>query len=269
MKNISILGIGWLGLPLAKNLLQMGYRVKGSTTSAEKLSKLSAGGIAGFQLAVEPEGISGDIKGFLEETEVLIIDIPPGMRRDPKKRFSEGIGKLASEIEIAGVKKVIFVSSISVYQETESFPIYTEATAPNATTAAGTELGAAEEILLKNSFFKTTILRFGGLFGGDRQPVKYLAGRSGLGDPLGPVNLIGQQDCIGIILKILEKDIFGTVYNAVYPLNPPREQYYQQKATAMGLEKPVFDHSKPSKGKVISASKLMRELEYEFVSGIN
>ena len=32
-KQISILGCGWLGLPLAEQFLERGYIVKGSTTS--------------------------------------------------------------------------------------------------------------------------------------------------------------------------------------------------------------------------------------------
>jgi 3-hydroxyisobutyrate dehydrogenase-like beta-hydroxyacid dehydrogenase len=32
-KSISILGCGWLGVPLAKHLIQKGFSVKGSVTS--------------------------------------------------------------------------------------------------------------------------------------------------------------------------------------------------------------------------------------------
>ncbi|MGB7843354.1 MAG: NAD(P)H-binding protein [Salinimicrobium sp.] len=269
MKNISILGTGWLGLPLAKALLEKGYSVKGSTTSKGKLPVLSAAGIEAFVLKVAAEGISGEIKNFLKDTEVLIVDIPPGLRKNPKLDFSGAVQKLSEAVEKSGVKKLLFVSSVSVYEDTESFSIYTEDTAPNATSAAGRELAASEEILFKNALFDTTVLRFGGLIGAGRHPVKYLAGRKHLPNPLGPVNLIHQKDCIGIILKLLENGIFGGVYNAVYPMNPPREKYYLQKAREAGLELPEFDHSKASVGKVISASKLMRELEYEFEGRIN
>jgi len=36
MTQISILGCGWLGLPLAKAILENEFSVKGSTTSREK-----------------------------------------------------------------------------------------------------------------------------------------------------------------------------------------------------------------------------------------
>lgn len=238
--------------------------MKGSTTSEERLPLLKTAGVEAFLIKVAAEGISGDITGFLRETDVLIVDIPPGLRKNPNLDFSGGIQKLSEAIERAGVKKVLFVSSISVYEETESFKIYTEATAPNANSRAGKQLIAAEKILLQNSLFDTTVIRFGGLIGAGRHPVKFLAGRSKLPNPLGPVNLIHLKDCLGVISKVLEKDIFGEVYNAVYPLNPPKEKYYTEKAREAGLEEPLFDQSKASVGKIISASKVMRELEYEF-----
>ena len=269
IKQIAILGVGWLGMPLAKELLKKGFSVKGSTTSIEKLPLLKEAEIEPYLIKVASEGISGDINKFLQETDVLIVDIPPGLRRNPELDFSGGIRKLSQAIEKAGVKKVLFVSSISVYEETESFKIYTEDTEPNATSRSGQELAFAERILLEAPLFDTTVLRFGGLIGAGRHPIKYMAGRKNLANPLGPVNLIHEEDCIGIILKILEKGIFGKVYNAVYPLNPPKEEYYLKKAKELGLELPEFDHSKPSVGKIISASKVMRELEYEFIAMIN
>ena len=268
MENISILGTGWLGLPLAKMLLAEGFSVKGSTTSAEKLPVLKQAGIEAFQIKVTAEGVEGNIEDFLSKNGILIVDFPPGLRKNPEVNYSEAIKKLAEAIEASGVKKVIFVSSISVYEETESFPVYSENTQPNATSASGKEIISAEKILLENTIFDTTVIRFGGLIGAGRHPVKYLAGRSGLANPLGAVNLIHLEDCLKVIKKVLKNDIFGEVYNAVFPLNPPKEQYYQQKAREMELELPQFDHSRPSVGKVISASKVMRQLGVEFSAGI-
>ncbi|MCY2685639.1 NAD(P)H-binding protein [Salinimicrobium sp. TH3] len=257
-----------MGLPLAKMLLAEGLSVKGSTTSVDKLPLLRNAGIEGFQLKVAAEGIKGDIEGFLALTDVLVVDFPPGLRKDPKSDYSGAITKLGRAIETSGVKKVIFISSISVYEETESFTIYTEDHEPNAISASGREIISAEKILSQNPVFDTTVIRFGGLIGAGRHPVKYLAGRSGLANPLGPVNLIHLKDCLQVIKKVLENDIFGEEYNAVFPLNPPREKYYGEKAREAGLEIPEFDHSKPSVGKIISASKVMRELQYKFSEGI-
>ena len=73
MKQISILGCGWLGLPLAKALLENGFLVKGSTTSVEKLSVLENSGIHPFLIALESNSVSGDIETFLKGSKTLII----------------------------------------------------------------------------------------------------------------------------------------------------------------------------------------------------
>ena len=38
--KIGVLGCGWLGFPLAKDLIKQGFKVKGSTTNKEKIKSL-------------------------------------------------------------------------------------------------------------------------------------------------------------------------------------------------------------------------------------
>lgn len=80
MKQISILGCGWLGLPLAKAVLKEGISVKGSTTSIEKLTKLENIGIQSFQFALETKAAPDVLADFLDGSQTLIIAIPPKLR---------------------------------------------------------------------------------------------------------------------------------------------------------------------------------------------
>lgn len=265
--NISILGCGWLGLPLAKSLLKQGHTVKGSTTSSERLEPLSLAGIEAFRLTVSPEGITGDMTNFLADTDLLIVDIPPGLRRNPEKDFVGGIKVLAEVIDASRIKKLIFVSSTSVYEDTTEIPAYTEADEPNGTSPAALQLKEAEQLLM-NLGFNACILRFGGLIGADRHPVKYLAGKKGLADAFAPVNLIHQKDCIGVILQLVEAKNAAGVFNAVYPEHPSKKEYYSSKARKAGLPLPEFDEVKPSKGKIVRSVRVGEELGYEFKEGI-
>lgn len=63
--KISILGCGWLGLPLAKQLIKKGFSVKGSTTSEEKISILKTEGIISFLISLSDSKKSEE--GFLTE----------------------------------------------------------------------------------------------------------------------------------------------------------------------------------------------------------
>ncbi len=91
-KSISILGCGWLGLPLAGLFVQQGYRVKGSVTSEEKLEALFEKGILPYQLTISDQEINcSDLQGFLE-SEILVINFPPSRRPDIPSPSSIGQG---------------------------------------------------------------------------------------------------------------------------------------------------------------------------------
>ena len=265
MTKISILGCGWLGLPLAKALTENGFLVNGSTTSSEKITGLEQAGITPFLIEIGENSINGDVDQFLDQSQVLIINIPPKLRGNSTENFVSKIQNILPFIEKSGIKKVLFVSSTSVYSDEDK--VVTEETIPNPDTESGKQLLDCEKLLQDNSHFETTILRFGGLIGEDRNPIHFLAGRSNIENPDAPINLIHQEDCIGIILKIIDRNCWGETFNAVAPFHPNREEYYSQKAKENNLELPIFTHSKPSVGKTILSDKLEYVLKYQFIKG--
>lgn len=269
MTQISILGCGWLGLPLAKSLIAKRRSVNGSTTSENKLQILKDAGINPYLVVLESESISETIIPFLAKSEILIIDIPPKLRGtnsdtsdSQRKIFVEKIKTLIPFIEQSTVKKVLFVSSTSVYGDENDF--ITEETIPNPETESGKQLLLAEVLLQKNKNFETTILRFGGLIGEDRHPVKFLAGKENLENPDAPVNLIHQNDCINIIEEIIYQSKWNEVFNAVAPFHPTREEYYTQKAKEQDLVLPKFSVEKSNITKIVASEKIENSLHYKF-----
>jgi nucleoside-diphosphate-sugar epimerase len=115
-----------------------------------------------------------------------------------------------------------------------------------------------------NANFKTTVIRFGGLIGENRHPIHFLAGRKNLENPEAPINLIHQDDCIGIIEAVISRNARGEVFNAVAPYHPSRKEYYTQKAVALGLPLPEFEEEKASIGKTIVSDKITTVLDYTF-----
>lgn len=268
MKQISILGCGWLGLPLAKRLIEKGHSINGSTTSENKLPILKDSGINPFLVTLESESISENINAFLAKSEILIIDIPPKLRGNQsfstplEMTFVRKIQNLIPFIEKSSVKKVLFVSSTSVYGDQND--LITEETTPNPETESGKQLFLAENLILENNNFETTILRFGGLIGEDRHPVKFLAGKENLENPDAPVNLIHQKDCIAIIEEIINESKWNDVFNAAAPFHPIRAEYYTQKAIEQKLALPKFSSEKSNIKKVISSEKIESVLNYQF-----
>ena len=261
MKQLSILGCGWLGLPLAKSFIQKGWAVKGSTTSKDKVEVLKEAGINPYKIELSLNEVCGEFEEFIQGSDILIINIPPQVKT-AEGPFIEKMKLLMPIIKDSTISKLLFVSSTSVYSDKDG--VVTESTNREAITESGKQLVETEEYLESLDFLQTTIVRFGGLIGAGRNPAKYLAGRQGVDSPNAAVNLIDQQDCIGIIQAIIEKGAWGTSFNAATTDNTTKEEYYNKKTTESNLEPPSFDYSNLGTGKIISSEKLIKELDYHF-----
>lgn len=262
MRKISILGCGWLGLPLAIELISKGNLVKGSTTRADKLKLLGLNQISAYRIELFPDTIDGDISAFLDGSEILILDIPPKTKSTDEHAFVKKLNLLLQHVGNSTIKKLLFTSSIAVYGNQRG--IVTEKSALSPETTNGKQLAEAERIIGASTEFEATIVRFGGLTGGDRHPVFHLAGRKDLLDPDAKINLIHQDDCIAILNLIIDQNLWGETFNAVAPSHPSRKEYYQSKARALNLDLPEF-RQHGENGKIVSSEKLSDTLNYTFL----
>jgi len=242
----SILGCGWLGKPLAKKLIQKGVHVKGSTTSSHKLEDLRDIGIDAYLLNIDQ--LTEDIQPFLE-AGLLIIALP-------SKNIS-GFETLISHIEQSVVKKVIFISSTSVYDDSQE-------NVNEESKIKQCPLADIERLFDTNIHFKTTIIRFAGLLGYDRKPGRWFSTGAKIPNPEGVVNMIHQDDCIEIILQIIEKNIWGETFNACADSHPSRRDFYTQAKIELGLDPPSFTESDIYKSKRVSNTKLKSYLDFSF-----
>ena len=262
--NISILGCGWLGLPLAEELIKDGHNVHGSTTTKEKIEKLNEKGIAPYLISLNPELSCTNCDDFWQ-TELLILNIPPGRGKDNVLEYhSMQIKAVKEKLESSSIKKVVFVSSTSVYPELPGVVTEDDALPGKATRSSGNALLQAEQILTEMNTMSTAVLRFGGLYGYDRHPAKYMAGRKELDRGNAPVNLIHRDDCIAIIREIIKKPFTKGVFNAVSDGHPPRKMYYPEVAKTLDLDPPTFKDDDEKDYKVVSNEKLKKSLNYTF-----
>jgi len=246
-RQISILGCGWLGLPLALALVQKGFEVKGSSRSVAKSDALRQGGVLPY--IIDLSQTNNDLSGFLQ-TDVLIIAV--------SSKQVEDFRNLIHQIEKSPVQKVLFVSSTSVYPNTNG--IVTETS--DVTDSALTQI---ESLFRSSNAFKTTILRFGGLFGYDRKPGRFFPAGKKIDQPEGFVNFIHRDDCIGIIEQIIEQNIWQETLNACTDTHPTRRAFYTNEALKLGLPEPEFIESSVIEYKIISSEKVKEMLGYRFL----
>lgn len=244
--KISILGCGWLGFPLAKSFIQNGFIVNGSTTSNQKLNIISSFEISPFLIDVE--NLSDSITAFLN-AEVLVIAITP--------KSIVAYQNLIQQIEQSNIKKVIFISSTSVY-ENASEPITEEFLVKDST------LSYAENLFRSNPNFKSTIIRFAGLIGYNRNPNNFFKNGKKIENPNGVVNMIHQDDCIRIIQAIIKQNVWNETFNACADTHPTRRDFYTHAFECFGKNPPEFVESDYPEFKLISNQKLKSTLNFEF-----
>jgi nucleoside-diphosphate-sugar epimerase len=261
--TISILGCGWVGLPLGQQLLTEGHTVKGSTTSDEKIKTLEQAGIEAYQIEFNPTMQCSDCTEFWD-TDLLIIDIPPDRKRDDvDEYFPNIIQSVIEQIEEHRIGKVIFISSTSVYPNEGK--IVQEKDAGPASRDSGRALLRSEHMLFEQNF-ETTVLRLAGLYGYDRHPVYYLSGRQNLSRGKAPVNLIHRDDVIEITSRIIKDDVMGEVFNVCSDGHPPRKALYTAAAEHFNVDPPSFaeENGEDTNYKIVSNEKVKKYLGYTF-----
>jgi nucleoside-diphosphate-sugar epimerase len=258
-KTISVVGCGWLGLPLAKALVQEGHIVKGSTTTPAKLDVLQQAGVEPFLVSF-PENSQKTELAKLLTAEVVVLNLPPKRTAPEAGDYEKTIQHILDAIPKSNTK-VLFVSSTSVYPELNRKVTEQDA---SASPDADSLLLRCEYWVQQATSFKATIVRFGGLMGGSRHPGRFLAGRENLPQPLGPVNMIHLQDCVWILKEIIRQEKWGLTLNACAPSHPSRQAFYTTAAQALGLMPPSFLKEELSNFKEIDSTLLQQELLYSF-----
>lgn len=262
-KTISILGCGWLGLPLGEKLVNEGYAVKGSTTRKEKSFFLYNKGIEPFILSFNPV-LKGRFAQDFFDTDILIVNIPPSFpRKGDASDFLKRIENIISHIKAAKISNVIFTSSTSVYGNQDE--LITESTETQPVTNRAKALVTAENMFINEKKIKPNILRIGGMVGENRHPGKFFSPERGKQKGgLTPINLIHQTDVINIIVGLIKENKWGSIFNVVADTHPTKKQFYTFATLALELSPTIFIKEGSFPNRIISNKKIKRVLRYKF-----
>lgn len=257
---VSILGCGWLGLPLAQHFIAHGISVKGSTTQQSKLSLLDSFGITPYLIQLSDGPPKGDFQDFLSN-DILIINIPPSRDFKSVENYIQSLVDINHYITASPIEKIIFISSTSVYKNAE---LAIDENGEIEEQGAGKNLYLAEELFRQNNAVRTTIIRMAGLFGPNRPPGRFFSGKPSVPNALAPVNMIHLDDCIAIIKKVIDENYWNQTMNACAPDHPSRKEFYTEAIKLYGGAMPEFVEEK-GQWKIISPQKLLTDLDYQFI----
>ena len=285
LKKVTIIGAGWLGMPLAVKLLANNYHVMATKQSAEDindcLAALKKNSIFSQQYAVMPfsDGLlnhnildSGILQQLFTDRQIIITVPPtPFLRRHAMENQAEGIvdyanfiqnmAKIASDYQ---AESLIYTSSISVYGNSSG--IINEELPAMPKTNSAKAIVAAEKSL-QNNIIPVTILRLAGLIGHGRHPIFTLQGRDNIRSPLNAINLLHIEDLLQAIIVILNREKVSKsydIYNLVTPCHPNRQSYYQALAQQLNLTEPIFETAQPELKKIIDGGKITNKGDFNY-----
>jgi nucleoside-diphosphate-sugar epimerase len=204
--DVAILGCGYVGLELGRQLAERGHRPIGVRRSDEGLTAIEE---AGFE-AVRTDATDADALGAVPDADALVFAASAGGRDAAAARevYVEG---LRTVVEHFGARdeppdRLVYTGSTGIYGD-HGGDWVDEETSLELETEKAEVLAEAERITLEEAHdhgIDGTVARFGGLYGPGRTRLdRYLDG------PVteGYLNVVHRDDAAGAVRFLLEEDL--------------------------------------------------------------
>lgn len=276
MKNLenkfSIIGAGWLGEPLLKEVHRRGWDVVATKQTEKGIQELVAAGYKLFPFAAEKGMIRARDGERLFRDRVVIITLPPSSNYG-EIGYLGAIQNCARLAKQFGAKEIIFTSSTSVYGDASG--VITEMLPPMPKRESAYKIVSVERWLLNEFNFPVRILRLGGLIGNGRHPIFSLSGKRNIPSPHNVINLLHIRDLIRAIIALVSQPkvelvnsfsepSFTNIYNLVTPLHLTRQSYYEAVAQVRGIPAPEFKTEGLPLKRIIDGSKITAEYDFYY-----
>lgn len=262
-KSVAIVGLGWLGLPLAKHLQNLGWQVKGSKRTYDGVEAMRLLRLETYYLELMPEiNADPDELTHLFSVNSLVINIPPSQYFFDIQQYIIGVENVIQEALLQGVQHIIFISSTSVFPNLTG--CYAENSLAQPDSHVGQGLLEIEQRLLAFQHIDIDIIRFAGLVGKDRHPIYSLSQRNLIKGGNQPINLVHLEDCARAIELLLETPSAQRLYHLAAPVHPTKADYYTTIAEKLRIKAPHFICSEDDPRRIILANKICDELGFVY-----
>lgn len=260
--SVGIIGCGWLGTALALALLKKGVTVLATSSKNDNVEKLNHQGIPTQQLTL-PTSNEQLAHHDIFTSQYLVLAIPPQFKQG-RKDYADKITQLVAAAQHRGyVQRIILLSSTAVYEGLSG--IVDENSQLSLSSEKAKVLHQAEQAVLAFNQ-QPNVLRLAGLVGPNRHPGKFLLANKVLKNADGKINLIHQQDAVGLIVSLLTSQAPHGIFNGVSDNHASKKAYYQQAAKALSLPVPVFpvvESLEPTR--IVSGEKAKQRLDHSFI----
>lgn len=216
--RVLIVGCGYVGVALGKELVREGHEVFGVRRSAEKLDQLIAAGIQPLALDVSDRAALAPLP---TNVDVVVNSIASsrGDESDYRRTYLESNRNLIDWLP-SSLRAFVYTSSTGVYAQNDA-SIVTEESPAEPDSPTSQVLIETEQLLLSTARERsapTMILRCAGIYGPERGYWlrQFLAGEARI-EANGErwLNMIHRDDMVRAIIAAFEHGKPGEIYNVV------------------------------------------------------
>lgn len=229
--KITIIGCGWLGLPLLRSLVGAGHPVCGTGRTEATLKAITAANAKAFRVVLPDNFFAVAFR----DQDLLIVTLPPGGRQlgpHATQSYLAKFAPLGPLIASPAGPHVLYTSSTGVYGATAGAVDERTAVAPDTHSARAV---VAAERWLAGQTDRLTVLRLAGLIGPDRHPGNFYGGRSTpVKNADAPVNLVHRDDAIAAVRTLLAAHLPTGNFNVCAAAHPTKGDFYAAAAQTLG-----------------------------------
>lgn len=239
--HLLVFGLGYSGLRIARDRLEAGWRVSGTTRSRERAAALEEAGIQGlvFDGSAPPAPTDEAVRTALRECTHLLASVPPGPEGDPvASRFGDELREGRAE-RLAWIG---YLSTTGVYGDHGGGWVdeSTEPVPGLERTRRRLEAERGWEDLAREAGAPLQIFRISGIYGPGRSALDGLrSGRARTVIKEGSVfNRIHVDDLAGIVLAGMTRPDRPGIYNVSDDLPAPNHEVQRYAAGLLGMAPP-------------------------------
>ena len=242
MKKIAIIGCGYIGYELAKDLYEKGYIITCTTKNPKSIEKLKN---TTQKSLIMYGSDKKEMEIILKENDIIIITIAANTSDEFENTYLETAKTLkACALEINSPKTIIYTSKTSIYGNHNGMWV-DEASSLNAIDDESKILIDTENILfsLNEMGYNICILRLAQIYGPKREiqdlfQAIYKNVIPGHGDYY--TNMVHQKDVARAISYVIEHNIIG-IYNIADDDHPTRQEFANLICSKLKLDPPKYD----------------------------
>ncbi len=273
--RVLIVGCGYIGIPLGKELARLGHKVFGLRRSVLAEAELQAAAIVPLQADITRiETLKKLPRDF--DWVVNCTASGGGGADDYRKVYLEGNRNLVAWLAGMPLKKFLYTSSTSVYGQNDGTNVTEKSSVePEADTAK--VLVDTEKFLMSavtERQFPAVILRVAGIYGPGRGHSfkSFLCGTARIeGDGTRWLNMVHRADLIGVIITALHDARSGEIFNVADNEPVSQRSFFEWLATELKRSVPTeiladaeIWRKRGITNKRVSNAKLREELKYSF-----